>query len=782
MTWSHAAEPVTGPGGVTGLWHTRLTGAPQLRLQPAGPARPTQPVDGPLTLVERQQIKDAMGRKPLSAKSMALSALGASVDLTGDWAGTPGATVPFYHHRSVTGRDSSVHVVLRGFLLPFCLPVQVTSHTERRLDSGLVKVSQLIVMGPVMDYLGVTGCPNGGRSFPFARVRLCGPTEMQVSTTAEPLQFGCWLRAAPGSPRIKFTFAAEDVRQRPVSFTSELAFVPGGLTAPQLRMTLDAYDQQARDVIVPASGRLELVIPPASTDTSVDVTGLSFGAEPAAGDPAVLEAAGRLPAWPRLTGLTARLPALDALASRSAAAPTGSPAGATDPARLTLDANYLANGLNTASKVYAAVQPPVGVAPPVTSSGGIAALAQKVSGLSDATGLVSGDLAKFKSGTFDPDSYFPPPESGLPTKLLGFLDLRKVVQGVQPMSTSDGDTVPRIVTVPVPQGVQSGLVWRPKVPRNTDLCNGLLHTGGGAALELHNTILAPLDGSQPQVDSRGELRDFTLNFLNRLLTVRFERLAFSSRPGAGPSLDAKVAEVHFGGDLHFLERLRDYLPSPASGPKVNVAADGIEVGYVLAVPSIGAGVFLLQNLMVATTVTLPFNGDAVKARFTVSSRDHPFLVTVSLFGGGGFFALAVQSDRPERFELEAQLEFGAAASLNLGVASGSVCVTAGIYIKMKGSQAHLEGFLRAVGELEVLGIISISVEFYLGLSYDTNTKVVHGHAEIIVRVRVAFFTKSVSLQVDRDFGGGSDPTFADAFPTPEPWQRRCAAFAPMEGT
>jgi hypothetical protein len=85
-------------------------------------------------------------------------------------------------------------------------------------------------------------------------------------------------------------------------------------------------------------------------------------------------------------------------------------------------------------------------------------------------------------------------------------------------------------------------------------------------------------------------------------------------------------------------------------------------------------------------------------------------VTVSLFGGGGFIALEVEANRI--VGLEAQLEFGAATALNLGVASASVAVTVGVYIPLIDDRAELRGLFRAVGELDVLGVVNVSVELH----------------------------------------------------------------------
>jgi len=108
----------------------------------------------------------------------------------------------------------------------------------------------------------------------------------------------------------------------------------------------------------------------------------------------------------------------------------------------------------------------------------------------------------------------------------------------------------------------------------------------------------------------------------------------------------------------------------------------------------------------------------VRVRFGLSSRDNPFILTIDLFGGGGFFSLGIGADGIELIEVS--LEFGADLSIDLGVASGGNLDNGRDLLLApdgaeKADPAHR--FLRADGNLSVLGIISISMEFYLGLTY-----------------------------------------------------------------
>jgi hypothetical protein len=105
---------------------------------------------------------------------------------------------------------------------------------------------------------------------------------------------------------------------------------------------------------------------------------------------------------------------------------------------------------------------------------------------------------------------------------------------------------------------------------------------------------------------------------------------------------------------------------------------------------------------------------------------------------------------------EAALEFGADVSLNLGVASGGVHVMAGVYFAMDGEQASLTGYVRLGGELDILGLISMSLEFYLGLTYDFDADVLWGQATLEVEVEVLCFSASVSMSVERTFAGSKN--------------------------
>jgi hypothetical protein len=136
-------------------------------------------------------------------------------------------------------------------------------------------------------------------------------------------------------------------------------------------------------------------------------------------------------------------------------------------------------------------------------------------------------------------------------------------------------------------------------------------------------------------------------------------------------------------------------------------------------------------------------------------------------------------------EIEAALEFGAAIVINLGVASGTVEVKAGVYfhwlevVPDQGS-VELAGYVRIYGELTVLALVSVSLTFLLQLGFlkEGGHTIVYGEATLTVEIEILMFSAEVSVSCRREFSGGdADPRFIDLVPTPQLWAEYCDAFA-----
>ena len=175
--------------------------------------------------------------------------------------------------------------------------------------------------------------------------------------------------------------------------------------------------------------------------------------------------------------------------------------------------------------------------------------------------------------------------------------------------------------------------------------------------------------------------------------------------------------------------------------------------------------FSLCNISLGAEARVPFIGDSLDFTFNFCTREHPFRLTVWVFGGGGFFGITVTPDRCRM--LEASFEFGAACAIDFGVASGSIECMAGIYFRLETStdgkdDGELTGYFRLRGEVDVLGLISASLELYLELSYEPPSGKATGRATLTIEVEVCFLSFSVDITCEKKFtGSNNDPTFAE---------------------
>jgi len=88
----------------------------------------------------------------------------------------------------------------------------------------------------------------------------------------------------------------------------------------------------------------------------------------------------------------------------------------------------------------------------------------------------------------------------------------------------------------------------------------------------------------------------------------------------------------------------------------------------------------------------------------------------------------------------------------------------------------------------VLGILSVSLELYLALSYEFSSGKAVGRATLTVEIDIFMFSMSVDVSCERKFAGSAgDPSFAELMAsysdpdhpaiTVDPWRDYCAAYA-----
>ncbi|MGH9139076.1 MAG: hypothetical protein ACRD0G_18860 [Acidimicrobiales bacterium] len=386
--------------------------------------------------------------------------------------------------------------------------------------------------------------------------------------------------------------------------------------------------------------------------------------------------------------------------------------------------------------------------------------------------------------------------AGVGRRVLDQLDDATVAAGFL-VQLAKGELLPEVVT--------ARLDWKTDIPRwpggpvgqsilsPTDAAGNPVEAG---TLTLAVEVQAPTKpGGEPSAIVACSISPFDLRLIGPMtfLILRFEKLEFSVAAGKKPDVNVVFRQtdgIVFAGPLEFVNTLKDIIPFDgfSDPPYLDVTAEGVKAGFDLPIPSLAVGVFSLENISLGAHFRVPFVDESLEVAFNFCTRDNPFRLTVMLFGGGGFFGVTLTPDGVR--VLEAAFEFGAAISINFGVASGGVSVMAGIYFKLEtvdgNEDATLTGYFRLRGEVDVLGLISASIELYLELTYETATKKAVGRATLTIEVEVLFLSFSVEISCEKKFAGGNaDPTFAQQMGLPpgappgtvRPWDEYCLAFA-----
>ena len=798
-TWHHSATPVTD-GGRTELWHTRLGvgGAEPPAVTPAlkafwsrtyGSSAGTDPWPMSLFPAARNDIVTltcelVAGGGPATASLLALSALGASVDVQGAWTPAPnsGVSLAQWVHRASAGRDSYVRVVFLGYLFPFghrAVRIVITDR-EFQVDGAgstvayLVTREYIVVTEPLLSYAGDPDEPFAGRGNPIRSVQVktvtTGPLDVDglADVGGLPASDVLWIRSDGAD--VPFSFVATDSEGRTIDFTTPAIWLDQTYTGEAGTITA-AYDAAGAGRNTPSFG--------GGLFAFADTTGAKPGSTAHHVDTYTLTARearnGRSGFYPLLKTAAVHLPGPEQLTGSTLPAPS-----------VQILANYLHSGFAAGqTEIYLEVTDNApSLSFPVSLVGGMAAPNFDVSGIARDLGPVGGDLATLLGGTFDPAAYFSVLSGGV-GKLLGAIPITDIIALVDPDAPAANAQAPQISyhleypnndeTKP-PTALDATLTWTPKVQPDSA---GFFKPDAGSKLTITAQIHTPISNpTQTTYTIHGELDQFTLVLFGSAATfiaIAFSSFSFDVKTGAKTNVTPKISGVTFEGPLSFIQDLEQLLGS-LDGPSVDVTAAGVEASYTLALPDVTLGVFSLSNLSLSGAVNIPFDAAPVRVRFALCSQDNPFLLTIYVFGGGGFFSLAIGADGIE--QIQVSLEFGAAVSIDLGVASGGVSIMAGIYFSLQTvptEQVQLTGFLRADGNLSVLGIISLSMEFYLGFTY-LNPGQAYGTATVTVSISVLFFSTTVSATMTKTIGGGSDPDFAQAISAAD-WDTYCEAFA-----
>jgi hypothetical protein len=614
-----------------------------------------------------------------------------------------------WRHFTGMGRDQYVRTVDRGFLFPFGNRASLVRITERKFKSApsgeivayLAQHNCIVVQEPEKDYDKMQSAfAKSGREMPLRRIRITTLTTPSLDFSGEIRIF---LPRLVGGGPFQFHIEAIDLEGGSVDFAVPMVFVPLTSTSKDdIKTATDFFATQLADI------RGQMVAFAKHSDGPGDnspfkTIAITFGAMAESSGLRVSKLpAGQPPFLPFIQSADVSIPAIDHLLGTS---------GTSGATTIEFHPQYLDHEFDPTQnrgQVFARMKP-LSLMPPADKVGGLVTPNMKVDGLSRSLGVVP-RVDDIVQGRFEPTAVF----DGMKARLLGAIDLKTLIRVAADTTSSGLDSqVPKLIHTRTATAEITSFTWKPNVNRVNDVLVTTDETK--LAIEVHST--RRLDGAPPTLTVEGTLTNFSLNLID-LINVSFEKLKFGSQGGAKTEVKAEGINVRFKGPLQFVQNLADILPANGfnDGPSISVSPAGIITSYSLVVPNAGVGAFSLENIALSASLSLPFDDKPTSLRLAFSRRDHPFLVTVSLVGGAGFFAIELSTAGIEL--IEGAIEAGGNFTISLGVVDANAHVMAGFYFSIKQNGDLLfSAYLRVGGSVELLGIVGISIDIYVGLSF-----------------------------------------------------------------
>ncbi|MEV7095366.1 hypothetical protein AB0M80_21240 [Amycolatopsis sp. NPDC051045] len=781
----HVTRPTPVDGG--GLWRTRLidpaAAAPLLDAdltlrvvdQPtAGAADPVFTAGNTIPLAggDRLRLFTETANQPARLRRLELSAIGGSIDATATWPNFA------WEHRATLGRDMHVRTLAKGVLYPLGHRAEYLKVSERIYDptaggaAVLRTMFVITVVEPVRHAPGAgpvaRGCPLGDIEITTTVFTDLVEPQRQFTTLPVVGSMGThfWPTTRSGA-KVRFpiacTVSTGVVRMDlPLLFVFDLRPTVDSLASPVLAQRLaDDYGEAAVSIapsnidLTPGAAASPLApgVPPAlpAPGSIHEVRALKLaGARIADG----LDLADGYRS--KLTELEIGLPALRALRG--------------DDARTTVafTRKYLQNAAeDVVLEMPQANAVPIDFSKAADRSGGLLAPSYLTNAISRTTGPIDRfALPDPATGFIDPARLFPSDSA----TLLGFPLKTLLTQLKLP---------PEITFTPRPGAApEVRMRW-----------TGVKLTSAGPFRATPTTALdLTITTAQGAPDITCVVRNFTLELppgSKAVLQLSFATMTFTQRDGASPRLEVTGVEFDFLGDLTLVKKLATSIDLGTAGKLIDVRPSGLTVRYALPIPSVSTGAFSIRNMAFTAGIEVPFDGRPVAVRIGFASRNSPFQLGVLMFGGGGYLELELDRSGIRRFE--AALEFGAFVAVDFLIAHGEVHALGGVRFVLESSGAvTVAGYLRIGGSVSVLGLVSVSIELCLTLTYTSARNALVGRATLVIEIDLTLWSESVELDSGEWVIAGEpaheSPALAAANAAPEDdrmdrWLAYRAAFA-----
>lgn len=774
---------------------------------------------------DRDMDDEYPAHEPATVKRLWLSTLGGWLTTAGSWAGT--GLVSAWEQRVVTGRDVLVRIAHRGWLTPFghvAAVIQVAERTfvvdQRGNVTAALQQREFLSVGPNrVDLADVADAmPSAGRELPFTVVELVTNATIEITRETVPgvNTDAAFVPLDVDGNELVFDYVGTDRTGATVDFRMPAVFVRVDAGAGEQLAVVSWYrndDTAPRRRTDLGGQEVAFADEPADTAgegrTSLPTFDLSFTLREPTG-PVPDGFPDLVPAMASATVVDTRI---DVLRGTDAT-----------PFEVTLGAQWLAAGLDPSGNVALGFLDLVeDITLPFRGGGaGLVAPDLRVGQLTALLGP-SFDLAG-PGSTWDPAAAL-----GEGAKFLGSVLFEHVLRAFDVGSDVRAEPgLPRLDVelhrpdpVALPDEVCLSLAWSPPLHSwgdtllvAQDIEDSPFPAGARGRLDFlvrHCLPLDPLgsDPGEPAVTVDVSVANVMVQLPppNPIIGVAFSTIRFLDPADGPPDVDVDVAAVRLMGALAFLDPLQELLEGLGGGPRLSIGDTEVQADLTFPLPDISIGVLGLSGLEIGTGLVVDLTGAPMRSAFNLGTREDPFTLSVLGFGGAGSLELEASPHPVGIARLELSLAFVLELAIDVVVAKGSLSASFGASLELTATSVDgepsvdvvLTAFLDVVGEVQVLGLVSLMVQVELSLEYASATRLLAGEAAVQASVDVGFIEKEVSFSVrhEMELGDGSGRRaalagaraapdspgapatdgFVARFPKPEPWAAYCAAFA-----
>lgn len=269
-----------------------------------------------------------------------------------------------------------------------------------------------------------------------------------------------------------------------------------------------------------------------------------------------------------------------------------------------------------------------------------------------------------------------------------------------------------------------------------------------------------------RIAASSEVVEFAVEIF-KAIRINFRSVAFRIAEDGSKSFVAKLGEVKLLGPLDFINQLQGMLGGLGEdyGIKTDITPARARISQTLQFPKedepLLIGPAQVTNLSFGWAVTIPLMGrDVLCVAFAISSREKPLTIYVPPWYGGKAYVLLEATTRGCRL-VEISMEYGALIPVNWGPARGQASLMAGIFYRLEkldaedSARIQLKGFVKALANVSVAGIIHFTGLIYIVLSYTSGgsgPREVQGTALIRVSIKIGFVRYSYSFTAKHNKG------------------------------